>query len=679
MSIPNFFTYFNTYSGISELVKTYSFNEIVDHILGLLGLNRTQLLNYPMGGYAKGKNVGHYKQVLEDLIKNISRYDQVYSLLSDETSKRVFTSLIQYRVIPDIQFIRTAYNYDAEYSQYFNKEIVFCNKDEVFVDCGGFTGDTVEEYIRQYQDYKHIYVYEPSDDNIATCRSNLQRYPNITVRNCGVGEINERLPISNSTSSSSFIGNVSGESFIEIVSLDEDIKEKITFLKMDVEGFEIPALLGAKNHIKNDTPKLAICTYHILTDMWEIPLLIKNINPNYSFYFRHYMLDQNWETVLYAIPQKSCSAKTKVPKTAVAFPWQNGWRNVELTKDCGYIPFMLHKNHGMDVAMVGAALEPYPYLNTYVKGLKMDFLSTGSVSEKISYIEQHATEIDLLILRGPYPVNHQLAIQYKKFNPYGKIYVGLDANSHWMDRIIWDNPSFIKFMNCCDVIATSCKAMQKHLNEKWPWKVECIPNGYYNYGIRHLEPDFESKNNVILTVGRLGTLQKRTDILLGAFARIADQIPNWKLKLVGNIAPDFEPFIKEFFVQNPQLVSKVEFTGAILEKEKLFEEYQKAKIFALPSFYEGGTPNVVAEALTAGCVMAVTKFDAWEDAIDGGKCGKAVDVNDIEGFSDILLELCTHSELPQLSRNAYDFAIRNYDMENIVAKLYEMLFGGDMA
>lgn len=55
---------------------------------------------------------------------------------------------------------------------------------------------------------------------------------------------------------------------------------------MDVEGFEIPALLGAKRHIREDFPKLAICTYHIVSDMWEIPRMIDTIRPGYRFFLR---------------------------------------------------------------------------------------------------------------------------------------------------------------------------------------------------------------------------------------------------------------------------------------------------------------------------------------------------------------------------------------------------------
>ncbi len=680
MLITDFNTHFSSYEGISALVRNYHFHDIVETVCRIVNVDSTTLLNHPMGGYSKGKTNGAYKYVLLDLVKNISRYDQVYKMLADETSKRVFTYLIQFRLIPDMQFVRLAY--DKEHPQYFDKNIVNCTEEEVFVDCGGFTGDTAETFIQQYRNYKKIYIYEPSDDNIALCRSNTEKYPDITVRNCGVGEKNELLPIANSESASSFTGTVDSDCMIPIISLDEDITEKVTFIKMDIEGFEIPALIGARNHIKNDSPKLAICTYHVVSDMWEIPLLIHSINPDYEYYFRHYMPDQNWETVVYAIPKSEPRSKKTVlrkPVTAAALSLDHGWRNVELTKDCGLIPYLLHKNHSMEVTMTGAAREDYPYLETYVKGLHMDFLETGNDEEKTEYILQNGKNIDLLLLRGAFDSNIEPAILYKKVNPAGKIYLGLDANSYWMDSILWDNDRFKNFMSSCDVIATSCRAMQKHLNEKWPWNIEYIPNGYYDWNSRQITPDFSKKENIILTVSRLGTPQKATDVLLEAFALAADKIPDWKLRLIGSIEENFQSYIEDYFKRYPQLIHRVEFTGVIADKECLFAEYQKAKIFTLTSVREGGTPNVIAEALTAGCVTAVTKFDAWEDSIDVGRCGAAAEINDISGISDMYLTLCNNSNLEALSDNAYQYALKNFDMERIVSKLYEMLFGGDFA
>lgn len=683
-----FLSHMNSYQGISSMLRECSYDEIVGMVSSVVKVDISDLEHHPMGGYSKGKRSGAYQYVLRDLMQNIGYYDWVFTRLADEESKRVFTLLIQFRVVPDMKFIEAAF--DPINHQYFDKTIVSCNSDEVFVDCGGFIGDTTEDFISLYKNYKKIYVYEPSEDNISTCRENLKQYSNVEVSQCGVGEKQEKLIISGSGSSSSFVGTeeTDDSDTVEIISLDKRIEEKVTFIKMDIEGFEIPAIIGAKHHIKNDSPKLAICTYHIISDMWEIPKLIDFINPNYKFYFRHYMKTQNWETVVYAIPKEAddmmgnrssnrhSESGAGMPKRIVAMaPYSQGWSNVELIKDCGLIPYLLYKNHGHNVSMVGAEGNDYSNLK-YVEGMKLEFLSDGEELTKLDYIAKRAKQIDCLILRGCYPSNFNIAGVYKQLNPDGCIYVGLDANSHWMDRIIWTDEDFLAFMDCCDVIATSCTAMQRHLNEKWPWKIERIFNGFYHFGRGEIRPNFNEKENTILTVSRLGTQQKMTNMLMEAFAKIAPALPNWKLRLVGTVEKEFEPYIKQYFRTFPELKDRCIFTGPIQDRDELFEEYLKAKIFALPSSFEGGTPNVIAEALNAGCAIAITKIDAYEDAINSGKCGMACDLYDIEGFAQILLSLCTNDQLRELSAQAYEHGCTSFNMEQITERLNEMLFGG---
>ena len=572
MPIENFNTYFNSYEGISELIKNYSDVDIVSQIVSITNTDTNTLLHYPMGCYSKSNTNAVYLDSLNDLKKNILYYDQVYQLLADDMSKNIFTSLIRYHLVPDAQFTRIA---------------------------------------------------------------SEQKNPQLTNRN--------------------------------FTTFNKEI------------GSEIPNLLANKEFIKDTTPEFSITVHYRITDLWEIPLLIHYINPNYTYYLQHIISEQKSETILYSLPKNTISKKQdkKKQKVIAAFPWREGWTNVELTKDCGLIPYLLYKNHNATVTMIGKQMEPYSYLDTYVNGLQMHLLETGSVYEKNQYILEHGKEIDCILLRGAYNTNINLAINYKKVNPNGKIYMGLDANSHWMDRILWQEEPFIQMMNCCDVIATSCKALQKHLNEKWPWKIEYIPNGYYNFGIQRPAPSFSKKENIILTVSRLGTPQKATHILLEAFALIAHKLPHWKLRLIGSIEDSFKEYIENFFQKYPHLSSQIEFMGVISDKNRLFEEYLKSKIFTLTSTFEGGTPNVVSEALTAGCVMAVTKFDAWEDAIDEGRCGMAAEINNIPEIAVMLLKLCQDSNLKQLSENAYQHALRTYTMEHIVAKLYEMLFGGD--
>ena len=89
---------------------------------------------------------------------------------------------------------------------------------------------------------------------------------------------------------------------VEVESIDYFVKEPVTFIKLDVEGAEYQALLGAEHTIASYKPKLAICTYHKLEDIWELPSLIHEMNPEYRFYLRHYSFAEN-ETVLYAMPR----------------------------------------------------------------------------------------------------------------------------------------------------------------------------------------------------------------------------------------------------------------------------------------------------------------------------------------------------------------------------------------
>ena len=281
-----------------------------------------------------------------------------------------------------------------------------------------------------------------------------------------------------------------------------------------------------------------------------------------------------------------------------------------------------------------------------------------------------------MILFGGYENYPPLALLYKKINPKGKIYLALDANSAWMDRINFSTQQYIDFMNSCDVIATSCRAMAKHLNEKWPWKIEYISNGYFDYYGGEYKVNFKQKKNTILTVGRLGTYQKRTDILLNAFALISENIPEWNLKLIGAIEKNFESYIEEYYVKYPHLKSRVTFTGVIKDKLELFNEYNNSKIFALPSTFEGGTPNVISEALYNGNAIAITKIDAYEDAIDEGKCGKASEIGDVDAFAEILLNLCQDKSLDKVCLHSHEYAKRNYNMERNVDRLYEMLFRG---
>lgn len=169
-------------------------------------------------------------------------------------------------------------------------------------------------------------------------------------------------------------------------------------------------------------------------------------------------------------------------------------------------------------------------------------------------------------------------------------------------------------------------------------------------------------------------MQKSTHVLLDAFALAAKDLPGWELHLAGDVVKEFNSVIESYWKRFPELKERVRFLGHISDRDMLYKEYQKAKVFALPSTFEGGA-NVIAEALYAGNAIAITKIDEYKDATDCGRCGMASDIGDISGFADILRKLCSSEHLEELCRHAHEYARDNYDMEKIVARLYTMIFG----
>ena len=352
-----------------------------------------------------------------------------------------------------------------------------------------------------------------------------------------------------------------------------------------------------------------------------------------------------------------------------------GWNNQQLLKDCGLIPYLLHKNHGFRSVMVGLKVDNnYPYLE-YVRGLELDFLPEDTIQARLNYINAHAPDMDLLILYGAYPAYVPVVEHYKRVRPDGKIYLATDMNIAWADRLPHLDPAYKKFLHTCDVVSASCRATQRYLSAKWSVPVNLIRNGWYNFfGV-----DFNGvqKENVILTVGRIGSSQKQNHVLLETFAKVTGDLPNWSVRLVGNIDDSFKPYMEKYFATYPNLRERVIFTGLIEDKAALMDEYKRAKIFCLTSTFEGGTPNVVAEALFSGCFTIASSFDSAPDMTDDGKCGRVFPIGDVDALAKIFLEVCRDDELIlKGGRHAVDYARRNFDAEHIVAKLNYMISGG---
>ncbi len=185
--------------------------------------------------------------------------------------------------------------------EYFDTEIIKLRNDEVFADCGGYTGDTVLRFAEcAGNKYKKIYYIEPNNVIYQKGKENINGLQGVVSIQAGVGEEEGIMKFSGAED----YGHIddSGTESIKIVALDEVIDERPTFIKMDIEGAELSALKGAAQIIKTNSPKLAICVYHKPEDLFEIMELIDSWGLHYKYYLRHYTREIRG-TILYCIPQ----------------------------------------------------------------------------------------------------------------------------------------------------------------------------------------------------------------------------------------------------------------------------------------------------------------------------------------------------------------------------------------
>ncbi len=231
-----------------------------------------------------------YNEIYEkakSFYEHIDDYVWLYNILNDYTSKKLLFAILNNWYQYDFKNLKDCMN--NTFKHYFDLDIIPECINQVFVDIGSYIGDTTLDYIETYNNYKKIYCYEITNYTMATLKNNLSRYENIIYKNKAVSNDNSIMYLKNSlvNSSANQIDD-NGDIEIETVSLDNDILEKIDIIKMDIEGEEYNAILGAKNHIINDNPILLISVYHNNEDLWKLPKLIYEYNNNYNFYLRNY-------------------------------------------------------------------------------------------------------------------------------------------------------------------------------------------------------------------------------------------------------------------------------------------------------------------------------------------------------------------------------------------------------
>lgn len=174
----------------------------------------------------------------------------------------------------------------------------------VFLDCGACCGETAVWAI--HMGAERVYSFEPNPVAFEYLQRNAAKLGGgrITPVQRGLGDAPALMSMRQGVGSvgeAHFDPNATDGIGIPIITLDGWSQENGVcpdFIKMDLEGWETAALQGGRNVIAECRPRLAVCLYHNLSDMWTIPHLLKEICPSYRFWCRKN--SPTTEFVLYA-------------------------------------------------------------------------------------------------------------------------------------------------------------------------------------------------------------------------------------------------------------------------------------------------------------------------------------------------------------------------------------------
>lgn len=163
---------------------------------------------------------------------------------------------------------------------------------KVFFDCGACCGETAIWAIEQGA--SKVYAFEPNPAAFSYLEKNAATFGEgrIVSVPVGLGAQKGQLALCEDVSNiggTRLAEGIAGVPTVPVVTLDDWCQENSVqpgFIKMDLEGAEVDTIRGAQRTISELRPQLAITLYHRLSDMWNIPILLKQLMPDYRFWCR---------------------------------------------------------------------------------------------------------------------------------------------------------------------------------------------------------------------------------------------------------------------------------------------------------------------------------------------------------------------------------------------------------
>lgn len=236
-----------------------------------------------------------------------------FELWGDSASRSEYLAQVRFRLRADFDGL----SHPVAHPQYFPSDLFNWSNDERVVDGGAFDGDSIRTISAIYGNrFERLLAYEPDPANFVKLMATIDALPadvrrKVAARQVALAARQGQLYVEPTASASSITSPSPrpGRVAVDADRLDvllEDVRP--SFIKLDIEGAEIDALEGARTTILRDAPILAICVYHSQDHLWRIPLMLRELRQDYTFFLRPHN-EEGWDLVCYAIPKSRLSRK----------------------------------------------------------------------------------------------------------------------------------------------------------------------------------------------------------------------------------------------------------------------------------------------------------------------------------------------------------------------------------
>lgn len=370
--------------------------------------------------------------------------------------------------------------------------------------------------------------------------------------------------------------------------------------------------------------------------------------------------------------------------------------NIHLYKDVGLVPYYLSKGYELETDIIYSNEKKVKVMEKFrnIKLKELKYYNLEKIIKKIDkfkifenisfyrYLLKEAKKIDYLMLFHLGTDKFFLIILYKFFNRKGRVYLKLDIELKYIKHYNQNFKNIFRkiqknilknILKKVDLISCETKECFDEIRESGLCnldisnKLAYIPNGFdEDYLIENniKVKKFEEKENIMITVGRIGTEQKNNEMLLNVINKI--DLKDWKIYIIGPYTEEFKKYYDGFIKSNPDKKDKVILIGNIEDKNLLFDYYNRAKIFLLTSKWES-FGIVLVEALRFGDYIITTDVGGAKDITNNGKIGIVTEIENEEQYKNEILKVINKEiNLEEKYSQSLGWSNKNFLWDSIV-------------